>query len=467
MLNVESVIKTHNLKAPQQQSSRQTTAADSGHSTFESMLDDNAANATAAAKDKDKPQSAATDRTQKGPAPKAKSDKPAADSKPAADEPASKTTAVDKPQETATAETPVVVVGKTGDAETEAPGEAVAETAPETESTPTETPVVPDMTNAVPAVPVQTLTPADAQPASTEATEEAVTQAPVIATVAAQKPVETAELPGVPVEMDENGKPVVEKKEQPVKAEQAAEGTNTQPTAQTEQQQAPTEQGKAPHVALTDAEKEHIARARGEGTEKTDQVSAHGKSEQADTGTAVQKATTDVPTPQVQAHTVNPTSNAATAVATPAAAPQVAAQPAVPLSGVGVEIATKAGSGAKEFEIRLDPPELGRIEVRLNVDRDGNVTSRLIADRQDTLDLLKRDSSGLERALQDAGLKTSDNGMQFSLRDQSFAQQQNDGNGRSNTTHVVVPDETLPTVDMPIQNYGRLAGRAGGLDIRV
>jgi hypothetical protein len=57
--------------------------------------------------------------------------------------------------------------------------------------------------------------------------------------------------------------------------------------------------------------------------------------------------------------------------------------------------------------------------------------------------------------------------MQFSLRDQSFAQQQHDGNSRSGTAHVVVPDEALPAVDMPAQSYGRLIGRSGGLDIRV
>ena len=83
-----------------------------------------------------------------------------------------------------------------------------------------------------------------------------------------------------------------------------------------------------------------------------------------------------------------------------------------------------AQAGKNHFEIRLDPPELGRIEVRLDVDRDGHVTSRLIADRSDTLDLLRRDASGLERALQDAGLKTADNGLQFSLRDQTMGREQ-------------------------------------------
>ena len=51
-------------------------------------------------------------------------------------------------------------------------------------------------------------------------------------------------------------------------------------------------------------------------------------------------------------------------------------------------------------------------------------TSRLTVDRADTYDLLRRDAAGLERALQDAGLKTADNGLQFSLRDQSASQQQ-------------------------------------------
>ena len=76
---------------------------------------------------------------------------------------------------------------------------------------------------------------------------------------------------------------------------------------------------------------------------------------------------------------------------------------AIPLAGVPIEIASKALAGKNRFEIRLDPPELGRIEVRLDVDHDGNVTSRLTVDRADTLDLLRRDASGLERALAGCG----------------------------------------------------------------
>jgi flagellar hook-length control protein FliK len=137
---------------------------------------------------------------------------------------------------------------------------------------------------------------------------------------------------------------------------------------------------------------------------------------------------------------------------------------AIPLSGVAFEITSKALTSTNHFEIRLDPPDLGRIEVRLDVDKDGNVTSNMIVDRPETLDLLRRDAAGLDRALQDAGLKTSNNGLQFQLRDQSSNQQQ-DGNA-SNTARIVVQDETIPNTAIA-RDYGRLAGNSGGVDIQV
>jgi hypothetical protein len=149
-----------------------------------------------------------------------------------------------------------------------------------------------------------------------------------------------------------------------------------------------------------------------------------------------------------------------------APAPPAAPAAAVPLAGIAIEIAGKALAGKNRFEIRLDPPELGRIEVRLDVDRNGHVATSLIADRSDTLDLLRRDSSGLERALQDAGLKTSDNGLQFSLRDQTLGRDQ----GRAPTpgaAQLVVSDDDLAAIDANPRAYGRRAGLGGGIDIRV
>jgi flagellar hook-length control protein FliK len=140
---------------------------------------------------------------------------------------------------------------------------------------------------------------------------------------------------------------------------------------------------------------------------------------------------------------------------------------AVPLTGLAVEIAARAQTGKNRFEIRLDPPELGRINVRLDLDHDGTVTSHLVVDRAETLDLLRRDAPNLERAFQQAGLKTSDNGLQFSLRDQTFAGRDQSGQPASHMARLVVPDDQLASIETTQRSYGRLAGTGGGLDIRV
>ena len=87
-----------------------------------------------------------------------------------------------------------------------------------------------------------------------------------------------------------------------------------------------------------------------------------------------------------------------------------------------------------------------------------------MVDRADTLDLLKRDASTLERALQQSGLKTSDNALEFSLRQQGFAQRRH---AAQTAAQLVVPDDDPAPLEAMRQGYGRLLGLGGGLDIRV
>ncbi len=150
------------------------------------------------------------------------------------------------------------------------------------------------------------------------------------------------------------------------------------------------------------------------------------------------------------------------------AAPATAA---VPVSALPVTIAARAKAGSNQFDIRLDPPELGRIDVQLNVDSNGQVTSHVTVDRPETLSLLQSQQPQLERALEQAGLKTADNGLQFSLRDQSFAGQNNSGNGgngsgaQRNTPQLLIHDADLAPIASQ-QIYARGA-RSSGVDIRV
>jgi len=164
--------------------------------------------------------------------------------------------------------------------------------------------------------------------------------------------------------------------------------------------------------------------------------------------------------------------NIAAPLTTPLAMPPVVAlhvdpssDNAIPFAGLAVEIVSRAQDGLKRFDIRLDPPELGRIDVRLDVDSGGKVTSRLVVERAETLDLLRRDAPQLERALQHAGLNT-EGGMEFSLRDQNFANR-DQGSRDLPMTHLIVPDDEPAATEAARRGYGRLIGLGGGVDIRV
>jgi flagellar hook-length control protein FliK len=203
-----------------------------------------------------------------------------------------------------------------------------------------------------------------------------------------------------------------------------------------------------------------------------------------------EKPTTELATaalPSIQTGTPQAADPAGSAVApalvtsatADATAPATAASPpAVPIAGIAVEIAAQAQAGKSRFDIRLDPPELGRIDVRLDVDRDGKVTSRVIVDRPETLDILRRDASEIERSLQQAGLKTADNNaLQFSLRDNGTSggfgnfggsnPYPNNNGSPSGAARVIIPDRDLPPVDTVAGSYGRTSGAGSGIDIRV
>ncbi len=104
--------------------------------------------------------------------------------------------------------------------------------------------------------------------------------------------------------------------------------------------------------------------------------------------------------------------------------------------------------------------------MRLDVDSKGQVTSHVTVDRPETLSLLQNQQPQLERALEQAGLKTADNGLQFTLRDQSFTgQNPSGGTPQQSAPQLVIPDPDLPPIETT-QIYSRVS-LGGGLDIRV
>lgn len=90
--------------------------------------------------------------------------------------------------------------------------------------------------------------------------------------------------------------------------------------------------------------------------------------------------------------------------------------PSPPVRELAIQITQHMQAGLNRFQMRLDPPELGRIEVRMEISPEGKLTAVIAVDRPETLDLLQRDGRALERSLLDAGIKTDSSALNFSLR---------------------------------------------------
>jgi flagellar hook-length control protein FliK len=138
---------------------------------------------------------------------------------------------------------------------------------------------------------------------------------------------------------------------------------------------------------------------------------------------------------------------------------------------LALKIAAHSAAGDNSFSIRLDPPDLGRIEVNLNVRSDGHAQAELSADKPQTLELLQKDASSLERALKDAGLNLA-GGLAFSLKgegkSQAWRDMQNGSRGRS----LQISATDAGSANAAIAANAALAAQAYGLptkrlDIRV
>lgn len=131
---------------------------------------------------------------------------------------------------------------------------------------------------------------------------------------------------------------------------------------------------------------------------------------------ALQADAPEIPAPASQ-HGATPFAQPAAQAQQTAAADHAAISRATPAAAqVAHEIVRRFNGDNTRFELRLDPPELGRVEVRLEVSRDHRVTAVIAADSPQALTELARHARELESMLNSAGLELSDSGLSFDLR---------------------------------------------------
>lgn len=87
--------------------------------------------------------------------------------------------------------------------------------------------------------------------------------------------------------------------------------------------------------------------------------------------------------------------------------------PATQMVSMTIQKAIKEGDDTN-IKLRLDPPDLGRVEVKMSIDKDNTTKIVLTAEKPETHLLLQQDSEALQRAMSEAGLDT-ESGLSFEL----------------------------------------------------
>jgi hypothetical protein len=98
-------------------------------------------------------------------------------------------------------------------------------------------------------------------------------------------------------------------------------------------------------------------------------------------------------------------------------------------------------NGTQRVTMRLDPPELGRVQVRIDRPTDAPARVEITVEKAETLTLLLRDQTQLQRALDQAGVPVE---------------------GRSVTFHIASPEPAPRSEPAPTPAPGVAAGGPNG-----
>lgn len=86
---------------------------------------------------------------------------------------------------------------------------------------------------------------------------------------------------------------------------------------------------------------------------------------------------------------------------------------------VKVNITKSAVKGVDNIEIKLKPEDLGHIEVKMQISKDGKLHAHIISNRPETMEILQREAGNLEKAFNDAGFDMDSGSLSFSFREGS------------------------------------------------
>lgn len=136
---------------------------------------------------------------------------------------------------------------------------------------------------------------------------------------------------------------------------------------------------------------------------------------------------------------------------------------------IAAQIVRKLEGRSTRFEMALTPDDLGRVDVKLDIDSDGRLAARLAFDNPLAATDLKGRADELRRQLQEAGFQLADNALEFADRDNSSSAFDRGGDARKGQNRAFAAASRL-NAEIDVAQPPRwmaLSLSPSGLDLKV
>lgn len=134
---------------------------------------------------------------------------------------------------------------------------------------------------------------------------------------------------------------------------------------------------------------------------------------------------------------------------------------------IKVNITKSAVKGVDKIEIQLKPEDLGHIEVKMQIGKDGKLQAHIVASRPETAEILQKEIGNLQKAFNEAGFQTDEGSLSFSFRNDGQAGQNQERNNLRNFIGDVLEQETAMDAAVGDLFAGTAWDGKNGLNIRV
>ena len=133
---------------------------------------------------------------------------------------------------------------------------------------------------------------------------------------------------------------------------------------------------------------------------------------------------------------------------------------------VKVNITKSAVKGVDKIDISLKPEDLGHIEIKMQLGKDGKLSAHIISSRPETMEALQKEMQSLEKAFNDAGFQTDEGSFSFSYRDQAGQNQERENGLRNFIGDIFEKETSIDLVSGDMFQSQTWDGKSG-LNIRV